>query len=703
MNLLKTLASPPSSKYDHLTHPKYRADIDGLRAIAVLSVVLFHAFPTLHSSIFPSLHIAGGFIGVDIFFVISGFLISTIIFDNLERGSFSFLEFYSRRIKRIFPALLLVLIACFVFGWFALLADEYKQLGKHIAGGAGFVSNFVFWNESGYFDNDAETKPLLHLWTLGIEEQFYIIWPLLLWAAWKRKFNLLTITVVIATISFFLNIKGVRTDPVATFYSPQTRFWELLIGSILAYMTMYKPNVFATEKQKLNVYLNTITYPHSSQANPNTFRNIQSLIGVALIVTGILTITKEGHFPGTLALLPTLGAVLIISAGQQALVNRLILSNRILVWFGLISFPLYLWHWPLLSFARIVVSETPTIKIRIAAVVISILLAWLTYKFIEKPIRFGKHSNLKTIVLALLMVGTGIIGYYTYSRDGLSFRLKEREEFIQYYENSFPTWKYFKKINLSTEWRSECAFFNGRKYLEEGKLEGGVRNSKPIDHLDSKCFKRDLRFEKAVLIWGDSHAQSIASGIVKHIPKNWQVLQIASSACSPMIGVEHPSMTSQCDQSNYFAIKTIEETKPDVIVIAQSKGHSIDNMANITRKLDELEIKKTIFLGPTPQWTAALPKIFARQLWRTKSNRTYVGIDIGILENNKKLKNNFKKNNTTEFFDVIDAFCDEKGCLTYTDDSNIKESLTTWDYGHLTPSASKWLSKSTLINQIIRD
>ena len=155
----------------HLSHPKYRPDIDGLRAIAVLSVVCFHAFPDL---------LKGGFIGVDIFFVISGFLISTIIFENLDKGTFSFSEFYSRRIKRIFPALLLVLIACYSFGWFALLADEHKQLGKHIAAGAGFVSNFVFWNESGYFDNAAETKPLLHLWTLGIEEQFYIIWPLLL-------------------------------------------------------------------------------------------------------------------------------------------------------------------------------------------------------------------------------------------------------------------------------------------------------------------------------------------------------------------------------------------------------------------------------------------------------------------------------------------------------------------------------------------
>ena len=318
--------APPPSKADHLTHPKYRADIDGLRAIAVLSVVCFHAFPAL---------LKGGFIGVDVLFVISGFLISTIIFDNLERDSLSFVEFYSRRIKRIFPALLLVLTACFAFGWFALLADEYKQLGKHIAAGAGFVSNFVFWNESGYFDNAAETKPLLHLWTLGIEEQFYIVWPLLLWAAWKGRFNLLTLTLVIASISFALNIKGLHADAIATFYSPQTRFWELLTGSILAYVTLYKPNVGATKRQKLNTHLNAIIYTKSAQTNENTLRNVQSILGATLIGAALLIITKERHFPGTWALLPTLGAVLIISAGSQAWLNRVLLSNRLLVWFGL--------------------------------------------------------------------------------------------------------------------------------------------------------------------------------------------------------------------------------------------------------------------------------------------------------------------------------------------------------------------------------
>ncbi len=203
--------------------PEYRPDIDGLRAIAVILVIGYHAFPNL---------VKGGFIGVDIFFVISGYLISTILFTNLWNNKFSLSDFYFRRIRRIFPALIVVMGACLAFGWFALLAGEYKQLGKHIAGGAGFVSNFLLWNESGYFDNTGDTKPLLHLWSLGIEEQFYILWPILLLLASQRGVNFLVIASTVAGISFSLNL--ISQDGVAGFYSPQTRFWELLVGSALA-------------------------------------------------------------------------------------------------------------------------------------------------------------------------------------------------------------------------------------------------------------------------------------------------------------------------------------------------------------------------------------------------------------------------------------------------------------------------------------
>ena len=205
----------------------YRSEIDGLRAFAVLSVVAFHAFPNW---------LKGGFIGVDVFFVISGFLITSHIFENLDKGQFSFTDFFGRRIRRIFPALILVMACTLAFGWFALLADEFAQLGKHVASGAAFITNFILVDESGYFDNAAETKPMLHLWSLAVEEQFYIVWPLVLWLAWKRKFNLLTITILVAVVSFYLNLRFVKSHPTETFFWPVGRFWELLSGSVLAWL-----------------------------------------------------------------------------------------------------------------------------------------------------------------------------------------------------------------------------------------------------------------------------------------------------------------------------------------------------------------------------------------------------------------------------------------------------------------------------------
>ena len=374
-------------------HVKYRPDIDGLRAVAVLAVVGFHAFPNW---------VSGGFVGVDIFFVISGFLISTIIFEGLDTGRFSFLEFYSRRVKRIFPALLLVLVACLSFGWALLLADEYAQLGKHVAGGAGFVSNLVLWNESGYFDGGSDKKPLLHLWSLGIEEQFYIVWPLLLWAFWKRRVGVLTVTLLIFLASFGLNIAGIAHDPVATFYSPLTRFWELLCGSLLAWLSLKQNAIRLTGPSATFPGLRAIAAFLALEGKRSPLRNALSIGGALLIAVVFLLVTKEKAFPGWWALPPTLGAALLIAAGPEGWVNRVLLARRTMVFFGLISFPLYLWHWPLLSFVRIVVSEAAPRAIRVAAVLLAIALAWVTYKLIEKPLRFGGHGYLKSVVLASL-------------------------------------------------------------------------------------------------------------------------------------------------------------------------------------------------------------------------------------------------------------------------------------------------------------
>ncbi len=419
----------------------YRAEIDGLRAFAVLSVIAFHAFPSLFK---------GGFIGVDVFFVISGFLITSHIFEKLSDGQFSFTGFFGRRIRRIFPALILVMASSLAFGWFVLLADEYAQLGKHVAGGAAFILNFILVGESGYFDNAAETKPMLHLWSLAVEEQFYIIWPLVLWFAWKRQFNLLTITLVVAIVSFYLNLRFAHSKPIETFFWPVGRFWELLSGSVLAWLLLYKRELLSKVKLWVDKYLVRIIRSKEVLADGSTVANIMSFIGLLLLVYGVIRIDEGLAFPSTWALIPVLGALFVISAGSKAWFNRVFLMNPIAVWFGLISYPLYLWHWPILSFLQIIDGELPHRDARVGAVLISIFLAWITYKFIEAPIRFGRlRKKISAPLIALALLVVGVVGYFITKADlseshGFEDVIFEREGF----EHTFGTsLKWYKGID----------------------------------------------------------------------------------------------------------------------------------------------------------------------------------------------------------------------------------------------------------------
>ena len=396
-------------------HPKYRPDIDGLRAIAVLSVVIYHAFPS---------YLTGGYAGVDVFFVISGFLISTILFQSIDSGTFSLIDFYSRRTRRIFPALALTLLTVLLFGWFCLLPDELKQLGKHTASSAGFIQNFTLWKESGYFDNTSETKPLLHIWSLGIEEQFYFIWPILLWGAGKisgaryKKLFYFFATFLVFAISFTLNIILVKENPTKTFYLPQYRFWEMALGGILSWAVLYKPTISISFSE----------IPESAYLLKLTNKWIKdglAILGMVILLAVFTNFNKETIFPGVNALLPVLATVFIILAGPQSLLNKKILSHKILVWLGLISFPLYLWHWPILSFGQIIYGELPPREFRILAVFVSILLSWLTVRFIEKPFRFGsKATNKKVLFLITLVALIAGAGFATKKLDGFPNRGK---------------------------------------------------------------------------------------------------------------------------------------------------------------------------------------------------------------------------------------------------------------------------------------
>ena len=382
-------------KNAQLYHPAYRSDIDGMRGIAVLLVVLFHAFPNADGA---GYFVGGGFIGVDIFFVISGFLISSIILKSLNSNTFNFIQFYEKRLNRIFPALIVVLTFSLIFGWFILLPHEYRQLGKHVRGAVTYTNNIMFWKESGYFDNESISKPLLHLWSLSIEEQFYICWPFLLWLGHRGKLNFLMIILGLLFLSFSLHIHTIQSDKVSAFYAANLRAWELLAGAVVAYI----------ETTKINILLRL---RDSRDNKHDLLQNLMSTLGLFLIVAGVLVIDKDKAFPGWWAMLfPVMGTALIIAASERSWINRTILSNKSLVFFGLISYPLYLWHWPLLSFSAIIYDETPSTNIRILLVLLSIILAWATYQFIEKPVRFGSSTRTKNIILIALMLFIGIVG-----------------------------------------------------------------------------------------------------------------------------------------------------------------------------------------------------------------------------------------------------------------------------------------------------
>lgn len=373
----------------------YRPDIDGLRAVAVLAVVAFHAFPGI---------IPGGFVGVDVFFVISGYLITSILISDLKADSFSVARFYSRRIRRIFPALILVMVACLFVGWFVLFAGEYAQLGKHVAGGAGFISNFILLNEVGYFDTAASTKPLLHLWSLGVEEQFYLIWPMLLWIGWRLNINLFILVVLLSFVSFGLAVSTSADQLATSFYSPQDRLWELSVGAALAY--------FAVAAQRRNEGTPIVANRYLA--------GILSTFGIVLLMIALFLV-RQSSFPGWQTLLPTTGTFLMILAGPNAFWNRQFLSVKILVSTGLISYPLYLWHWPLLSFSRILgLDDKPAVIA--GAVILAVVLSCMTYWLLEKPARFSSSKRIVTGASVASMIAVGLAGYMTASDGGLPSR-----------------------------------------------------------------------------------------------------------------------------------------------------------------------------------------------------------------------------------------------------------------------------------------
>lgn len=570
----------------------YRRDIDGLRAIAVLSVLFFHAFPN---------QVPGGFLGVDIFFVLSGYLISNILFSQMNEGSIRWVSFYQQRIKRIFPALILVLFSIVVAGYFLLFPNEYESLGKHVLGSAAFVNNFILWHEAGYFDKASELKPLLHLWSLGIEEQFYFIWPLLIYVIWKIRWSPFIALSIFAITSFLLNLLLVKHHQIMAFYLPISRFWELALGGLLAYVLHHREfsltAVVAGLKPSLQAHL----------------FGVLSLISGVMLIFGVFLFSQRLNYPGWAALLPTMSTLVLLSV-PSAWINRKILAHPLLTFVGLISYPLYLWHWALLSFAKIVYSGVVPVEIICSLIVVSFILAWLTYQWIEKPIRFSLHQKQQpyiVTILAICLLALGFSGSMITHQAGFQQRAFAKRNHI--YLDDIKNFDAYKKTVVPCE------------------LIGQQNKLKKITAcLQSKPGKVNR------VIWGDSHAEHLFPGLAKlDSQNNWLLLE--QTGCPPLLNVASywKGSEDQCVQANDIILDAIlNNPNIDTIVLASLGPFYISNHSYAAASQGEFAASKHYLQNKDPSVVKQMTKsaIFYHGLNATISKLQAAGKTVVLFQ-----------------------------------------------------------------------
>ena len=549
----------------------YQKYIDGLRGFAISLVIFYHYF----SEFFLKKTINGGFIGVDIFFVISGFLISSIIFKSLEQNSFSFIDFYSRRIKRIFPALIVVLFFSLICGFFVFLSEEFKQLGKHVFGSSIFISNYIYLFESGYFDIAGIAKPLLHLWSLAIEEQYYLIWPLILWVTYRLRLNFVFVILSLFIASFGLNLFYLSDSSIKSFYLSYCRFFELLAGSFIAALYNSRDNQVNFPRIGLG-YLASSRYLN---LNRIFFKHIVSFIGLILILIGIFLIDPSKKFPGWWGLIfPVFGTCLIICSSQDSYVNKFLFSNKVLVWIGLISYPLYLWHWMLLSFSSVFLTHPPTIFYRFCLLLVSIFLSFLTYKVIEIPIRFRSKTQKIIPLLLALLISLGIAGYIIYKNEGFP----SRTIFLKSGESR-------KANNLDVRISNikNCPISSDLKVNSDFRLNCSL-------HINQTATKK-------IIVWGDSHADAWRPVLTK-IAKdnNYNLFIISHPGCPPVINTKRTDgigsaksgwsfyNCSEINEKNKI-LESIINLKPDIVILMAkwdlySNGMRVEGQEAIDRQ-----------------------------------------------------------------------------------------------------------------------
>ena len=612
----------------------WRSHIDGMRAISILCVLLYHVGASQFS---------GGFVGVDVFFVISGFLISKVIYDDIAAsGQFHIANFYERRVRRILPVFVVVTFATIVAGYFLLLPDDYAQLGKSVIYATGFAANIFFYLTSSYFGPAADTQPLLHYWSLGVEEQFYVVFPMLVLACSKFAPRLLAPSIfAIAIFSLALAEYCVRTAPTAAFYLAPQRAWELMAGSILA-------------------------LPHFPFPKRRVLREPAAALGLGLILFSIFAYGPKTPFPGATAAVPVIGAALILSGCDRGptFVGSL-LSAKPLRLIGLWSYSIYMIHWPLIVFCR-QIWPNPSGPMYAALVIASVIFGGLSYLVVETPFRRsreilkrGRNPAAAALISIVVLMGAGAV---VYASGGFAVRLPANVREVLAYQNfsdRAPLWR-TDRCFLSADWAW-------------GNLDKAA------------CLHPE---HPSALLWGDSHAAHLYNPLGIFFRRHGVELSQANmSSCAPILDFKIVPLPN-CWEFNKKTFDWIKANRPNTIVL--SALWPIDRqeyLEKIYKTIDEITALrlKVVVVGNTPRYPEPVPHILAKRLLRG---------DVNKLDNGKNFSSNtdqlfgqrYADSQTVIYISPTRSLCENSACPLAADDG----SPLQFDSDHFTERGAEY-------------
>jgi peptidoglycan/LPS O-acetylase OafA/YrhL len=606
----------------------YRRDIDGLRAIAVIAVVLHHLRTGFSH---------GGYVGVDVFFVISGYLITGIVHEEVVERRFSLSAFYERRVRRIFPALFALVVTCVAVGWVVLLPGEFETFGRSVVATTLFASNFFFMSQQGYFDPGVAARPLLHTWSLAVEEQFYLVFPLFLvfvFRAFRERFVLCT--AILALLSFALSVLLVARNPDMAFYSSPGRAWELLLGALVAL-------------RAFPVLANRLA------------GETLGVIGLVCLAASIALFRESTPFPGAAALVPTVGSALIIYSGmaRTTLVGAL-LGTRVFVFFGLISYSLYLWHWPIVVFGRLIAGHELGKAQKLSAFAACIVAATLSWYFIERPFRkrgwpvaWPRLARMSGAAMAAFCIAGTAIALAHGMPGRFSPRVNELAAFAEY--------------DASALYRQDRCFLT-------------LRSPAPLSA--GECLTFDDR-RPDVLLMGDSHAADLWPGLSTTFPKI-HFLEATATNCKPLL---NDTGAQPCrDLMQYLLRRYIREAKPDAVII--SVDWALADLRPLLATVASIQSadRPVIVFGQVPSYQIKLPRLLAMAAAHGDSSVVAAGREKGTRDVDREFARALPAAGI-RYVSLYDAMCAAE-CASVTEDGIPLQ----WDESHFTEAGSAWVA-----------